>query len=172
MDCSPPGKNTGVSSHFLPRPRAQTHASRIGGGGRGSSPLNHQGSPGSEFGVPRGQGMVRCCRMGSRAGACVSPGPSDMSLSAPSWARCSHRHDTLETGGSPAGSSQCGQGNRPARPQDGGVPLLHSMCSLWKGIETRQHGPRKRNDPPPGLPSTLPGAGTLCQLLSCLLAKT
>ena len=113
-----PGKNTGVSSHFLPRPRAQTHASRIGRGS--SSPLSHQGSPGSEFGVPSGQGMVRCCRMGSRAGACVSPGPSDMALSAPSWARCSHRHDTLETGGSPAGSSQCGQGNRPGRPQDGG----------------------------------------------------
>ena len=49
-------------------------------------------------GVSSGQGMVGCCRMGSRAGVCASPGPSDMALSAPSWAECGHCHINLETG--------------------------------------------------------------------------
>lgn len=71
--------------------------------------------------------MVRCCRMGSRAGACVSPGPSDMALSAPSWAKCSHCHDTLETGGSPAGSSQCGQGSRPPPGWGGPTSTLNVL---------------------------------------------
>lgn len=52
-------------------------------------------------------------------------------------------------------------------PRMGGGPLLCSMCSLWKGIETRQHGERKRNDLPPGLPGILPGARTIRQLLPC-----
>lgn len=120
-------------------------------------------------GVPSGQGTARGCRMGSGSRTCVSPGPSDMALPAPSWAECSHRHVNL---GSPARGLQLalpsvGRETDQPDPQDGGGPLLCLMCSLWKGIETRQHGERKKNDPPPGLPGILPGARTIRQLLPC-----
>ena len=72
-------------------------------------------------GVSSGQGMVGCCRMGSRAGVCASPGPSDMALSAPSWAECGHCHINLETGRSPARGLQLALPS-VGRKTDGGGP--------------------------------------------------
>ena len=103
-----------MSCHFLLRPSDQTHISHIGRGG--DSSLSHQGSPGSDDRGAQWPGDGRMLQNGEQGWGVRQPWTSDMALCAPSWAECGHCHVNLETGASPAGSSQCGQGNRPVRP--------------------------------------------------------
>ena len=73
-------------------------------------------------GVPSGQGLVGCCRMGSRAGVCASPGPSDMALCAQAGPSVVTAMLTWRQGGLQLALPSVGRETDRSDPQDGGGP--------------------------------------------------